>query len=244
MIVPPGFDRAIAREAAFLVQLAYDQFRNPEWNLGTGYQILGALRAAGEGLGFVARNQTTRNVFVVFRGAQELRDWRANLSLPPVVHEWGMVEQGFSGLYQECTVSVIQAVKRAPDAPGVFATGHSLGAALATLAAADLAIHGIAAALYNFASPRVGNTKFAQAFNANALVTARWRIVNTEDIVTTVPLATPVPLGADMLGAIGTVFAPVHQFDYMHVGTPVDFTVNNGSISGNHNLATYIAALE
>jgi len=244
MIFPPEFNQLIAQEAAFLVKIAYDQFRNPAWNLGTGYQELGSLIAQGERFGFVALNLTTQNVFVVFRGTQTGIDWLANLSFPQVAHPWGEVEEGFSGLYQQCSLSVITAVLRVLGKP-VFVTGHSLGGALATLATADLAINGVPAAMYNIASPRVGNGSFAGKFNANSQVVGRWRIVNTEDIVTTVPLATP-----NLAGALPPtsrfallLLLPTHQLDYTHVGTAVSFTVNNGSIIGNHHINTYIAEL-
>src|SRR2546423_4996638 len=112
MTFPSQFNQLIAQEAAFLVKLAYEQFRNAAWNLGTGYQELGSLIAQNERFGFVALNLTTQNVFVVFRGTQTPTDWLANLSFPQVPHAWGMVEKGFSGLYQQCSVSVITAVKR------------------------------------------------------------------------------------------------------------------------------------
>ena len=149
MTFPSEFNQRIAQEAAFLVKLAYEQFRNATWNLGTGYQELGSLIAEQERFGFVALNLTTQDVFVVFRGTQTPMDWMANLSFPQVPHAWGMVEKGFSGLYQQCSQSVLTAVKRVPGTPKVFVTGHSLGGALATLATADLAINGITAAMYN-----------------------------------------------------------------------------------------------
>ena len=244
MTLPFEFNQLIAQETAFLVKLAYEQFRNATWNLGTGYQVLGSLIAQQERFGFVALNLTTQNVFVVFRGTLTPMDWLADLSFPQVPHAWGMVEKGFSGLYQECSVSVITALKRVPGAPKVFVTGHSLGSALATLATADLAINGIAAAMYTIASPRVGNAAFADEFNVNGQVAARWRIVNTEDIVTTVPLATPSV--GDILpptSALARLLLPMRKFDYTHVGTAVNFTVNKGSIIENHDIRTYIAAL-
>lgn len=244
MTFPSDFNQPITREAAFLVKLAYDQFKNATWNLGTGYQELGSLIADGERFGFVARNLTTQNVFVVFRGTETLMDWLANLSFHQVPHAWGMVERGFSDLYRQCSISVIAAVKRVPANSSVFVTGHSLGSALATLATADLAINGIASAMYNFASPRVGNPAFAAQFDSNGQVAARWRIVNTEDIVTTVPLATPNP-GIDLppLSPIALLLRPLEKLNYTHVGTPVNFTVNNGSIIANHGIGTYAAAL-
>jgi triacylglycerol lipase len=244
MTFPAGFDQSIAQEAAFLVKLAYDQFKNATWDLGTGYQELGSLIAQHERFGFVALNLTTQDVFVVFRGTQTPMDWMANVSFPQVPHPWGAVEHGFSGVYQQCSASVIAAVKRAPSTSKVFVTGHSLGGALATLATADLAINGTAAAMYNIASPRVGDAAFTIQFNTSAQVLARWRIANTEDIVTTVPLATP-NLGEIIppTSPLALLLFAMHKLDYTHVGTPVNFTVNNGSIIGNHDITTYIAAL-
>jgi len=75
----------------------------------------------------------------------------------------------------------------------VLFTGHSLGGALATLAAFDLS-HRSAAwrsnkpakiAMYNFGSPRVGNKAFATEFNR--AVPHAWRLVNRNDAVVTVP---------------------------------------------------------
>src|SRR5260370_32831278 len=137
MIFPPEFNQLIAQEDAFLVKIAYDQFRNPAWNLGTGYQELGSLIEQGERFGFVALNLTTQNVFVVFRGTQTSIDWLANLSFPQVAHPWGEVEEGFSGLYQQCSLSVITAVQRVLGKPGFF-IGPSLGRALCTSAYAGM----------------------------------------------------------------------------------------------------------
>lgn len=61
----------------------------------------------------------------------------------------------------------------------VWFTGHSLGAALATLAADR---HPGSHPLYTYGSPRVGNKKFSQAFSANG-----YRFVNNNDGVTVVP---------------------------------------------------------
>jgi hypothetical protein len=62
----------------------------------------------------------------------------------------------------------------------VWFTGHSLGGALATLAADGYAR---GAGLYTFGSPRVGDRTFADHFRVNA-----YRFVNNDDVVTKVPL--------------------------------------------------------
>lgn len=72
----------------------------------------------------------------------------------------------------------------------VAITGHSLGGALATLAAMDIAqqknkLGDIKIKMYNFGSPRVGNQCFSKLFDL--AVPDSWRVVNANDSVTKVP---------------------------------------------------------
>jgi len=80
----------------------------------------------------------------------------------------------------------------------VWFTGHSLGAALATLAAARVlaAADGRLDGLYTFGSPRVGDATFAAAFQAMLARRgfAHYRFVNGDDVVTTVPLLSNPPV--------------------------------------------------
>ena len=255
MFLPPGFDRAIAIEAAALVTQAYDQYEKfrhgASWSLQGNYDTLGILSATPPGLlsrvepfGFVGRNRTSGSVFVTFRGTQSVEDWLANLSFPQVAHPWGHVEQGFKDLYDQCSTATKAAVQQAPAGSSVFVTGHSLGGALATLATADLADSGLSpgVGMYNFASPRVGDRSFADRFNGR--VTSRWRIVNTEDIVTTVPIATPeLASSSSPHNAFWMVLMLAHHLDYEHVGDAVTFTTHKGSITANHQMPTYLSAL-
>ena len=64
----------------------------------------------------------------------------------------------------------------------IYVSGHSLGAALATIAATRFDCEEV----YTFGSPRVGNKKFKISFNQTT--TKHYRFVNNNDIVTTVPL--------------------------------------------------------
>ena len=63
-------------------------------------------------------------------------------------------------------------------------TGHSLGAALATLAWKKYCNTGKVSGLYTFGSPRVGDSDFGNGFQGKT-----YRFVNNEDIVTRVPFA-------------------------------------------------------
>lgn len=257
MFLPPGFDKAIALEAGALVNLAYEQFAHtaaqPAWTLPSAYRVLGLLSAKAEGLlakeevfGFVAQNQKSTDVFVVFRGTKTLEDWLSDFGFPQVSHPWGHVERGFSLIYDQCSASVKNAVKSAGPGVRVFVTGHSLGGGLAVLGAADLV--SFEAQMYSFAGPRVGDLAFASQFAKS--VSVAWRIVNTEDIVTTVPLATPqlmvnsLPLAEGLAaGKFGLLLKSLPALNYSHIGSPVAFTTHTGSIEGNHGMLQYLAAL-
>lgn len=68
----------------------------------------------------------------------------------------------------------------------VYCTGHSLGGALATLCAFDLATElGIEAQMYNFGSPRVMDHAFSKVYNC--MVPLSFRLVFDRDVITAVP---------------------------------------------------------
>ena len=256
---PAGFDKSFASEAAALVTQAYAQYTafksGATWSLQGDYENLAPLSAKPTGafakaepFGFVARNKSSNHVVVVFRGTESPEDWLSNASFKqtaaafPASTSWGNVEDGFWKLYQQCSPSIRNAVKSAGAGVNIFVTGHSLGGALATLAAADLAVAQIPAATYTFASPRVGDPAFAIEFNKS--VPTCWRVVNTEDIVTTVPLATPKISSTSVpLSFWGATLALARNLDFEHVGRPVCFTTHAGSITANHEMAAYINAL-
>jgi triacylglycerol lipase len=95
----------------------------------------------------------------------------------------------------------------------IWFTGHSLGGALATLAADR---YGDAQGVYTFGSPRVGNDRFRDQYGARI-----FRFVNDADIVTNVPV----------IGSRDRVILVV----YAHVGEPRYFD-SQGNVSDNIDL--------
>ena len=68
----------------------------------------------------------------------------------------------------------------------IFVTGHSMGGALAILAAFDLRNrYQVPVTMYNFASPRVGDRGFMHSYNI--LVPDSYRVVIQGDIVPMLP---------------------------------------------------------
>lgn len=79
--------------------------------------------------------------------------------------------------------------------PGVtvYVTGHSMGGALAVLAAYDLAVNfSMKVNMYNFGGPRVGNPSFCRHYNK--CVPSSYRVVMDGDIVPGVPRFVSLPM--------------------------------------------------
>jgi Lipase (class 3) len=116
------------------------------------------------------------------------------------------------------------ALEAAAAPMSIEVTGHSLGAALATLYVAENAAggHVTTPLLCTFASPRVGDSVFAARFDQLGI--ASWRIVNELDIVPKLP-------------AIG----------FTHVATEYSYTSGSSvdwSLACWHELATYLNLLD
>jgi triacylglycerol lipase len=122
---------------------------------------------------------------VAFRGTQpEQRAdvWTDFEFIPTKWPGGGNVHEGFQEGLNVVWDDVTQALTQS-GAAKVWFTGHSLGAALATLAADRF---GQPAGLYTFGSPRLGDGKFTAAFNGRH-ATRSFRYVNNHDVVTHVP---------------------------------------------------------
>ena len=154
---------------------------------------------------YVAHNEDF--VIVAFRGSETqerpgtngrdiryiISDWRVDLSTELVESgRGGLVHEGFKEGLDEVWDSSDPTKENRYLKPyldsisekngrrlPVWFTGHSLGAALATLA---FDRYGNAASLYTFGSPRVGDRAFANRFH-----TKSYRFVNNDDVVTKLP---------------------------------------------------------
>jgi triacylglycerol lipase len=247
------YDRNRAIELGKLVDFAYQQYGNRAnaafaWQ-PPGYQIVQVLTrtqpAPAVPFGYVATQGTAR--YVVIRGTEQPLEWLDDELIKPIGFRsgWGSTTFGFLEIYNQISPQILGAVRqlRAQNAfTEIFVTGHSLGAALAQLAAADILFDTfVIPTLYTFCGPRAGDAAFVSTFQASKIES--WRIFNTEDIVPGLPLATldlnvassgladtPVELAVKML-------VNLVKFAFTHVQTPVAVSFNTGTIAGNHNLA-------
>lgn len=153
---------------------------------------------------FIAGND--KMIIVAFRGTEgKIHDILADAKLKPddgpigKNGSIGKVHRGFHGGLHEVwddtstDMNMLQFIKQIlNNKQSIWFCGHSLGAALATLAAAEYvfeesdtdvdAVKGI----YTIGQPRVGDDEFAEAFDAS-LGEKCFRFVNNNDAVTRIP---------------------------------------------------------
>lgn len=142
---------------------------------------------------------------VAIRGTEGIYEWIHDalfLAVPcPFLSGAGSTEDGFTDMYNSMAIalapgspSVVSALPGLPwrkPVTSLTICGHSLGAALATLLALDVAANTSNAAFknptaYTYASPRTGDSRFADMYNH--VVPQTFRIANRVDLVPKLPL--------------------------------------------------------
>jgi hypothetical protein len=183
---------------------------------------------------------STNNNVIALRGTRTDFEWTVDASIPQVPLPYGWYEHGkfelarvhlgFLVLFALLADQVLAAAKnfKNPSLP-CLVTGHSLGAALAVLAAptVNLMTPNTDVRMYNFAGPRVGNPAFADAYGM--FVQQSYRVVNLTDVVPFLPPTT------------------IFGWDYAHVGEEWSFLNQSGNVTYNHGLITannYTAAVK
>ena len=130
-------------------------------------------------------------IAAVFRGTDEPADWLDNLNVVPEPGPFGKVHKGFHGALMDVWPTMRQTIRaiRKDDSARrpLWLTGHSLGGAMATIAASllvddDEPFFGV----YTFGSPRCGDREFARVYKVEAGART-FRFQNNNDIVSRIP---------------------------------------------------------
>jgi hypothetical protein len=153
-------------------------------------------------IGLVLQAAGTGDVVIAIRGTEGILEWIHDaefLTVPcPFLAGAGETEDGFTAMYESLQTgtsasspSVVSALATLPFAQPVSSMticGHSLGGALATLLALDVAANTVfkKPTVFTYASPRTGNPSFADTYNQ--VVPNTVRIANRIDLVPKLPL--------------------------------------------------------
>lgn len=192
-------------------------------------------------MGYALRSKTDGHGVIVLRGTVSVNEWLNNMNyrlvpFHPTNPDYGMVHNGFRDVYKG-----IRGHFRAllaefdPDKPMYF-VGHSLGSALAHLAALDLSIiHPKIAehlCVYAYAPPRTGDATFAHMYDAR--VRTSYRVANVCDVVPYVPFE---KLG-EFLKREDFAYADTKgELAYVHqAGNPISNHISSYHIATRHQI--------
>lgn len=194
--------------AAWLCSVSYcksapdmqSALRTRGWTL-----LLPIAEACTDTHGYLAQDQAG-NKALVFRGTQSWTNLQTDLNAVPEKANGMTVHEGFWKAYSSVAALIktalqqhpVSMVKEAPipasamrgGATSLLITGHSLGAALATIAAVDLSMNVFAQnlGLITFGGPRVGFSDFTNEFETR--MERRYiRTVYLSDFITQVPVS-------------------------------------------------------
>ncbi|EJC98555.1 alpha/beta-hydrolase [Fomitiporia mediterranea MF3/22] len=149
--------------------------------------------------GFIARDDTNKQIIVSFRGSQQLQDFvtDADIVLTPFTSPGvqdtnnARAHSGFLSAFNSVAPTVISTVSQQLSAnPGfsLISTGHSLGASLASLGGVSLASNfpGTPLQVFTLGQPRTGDPAYAQLVENLVGGDNTFRAVHTTDGVPTI----------------------------------------------------------
>ncbi|PNY29950.1 Lipase [Tolypocladium capitatum] len=168
--------------------------------------------------GYVAVDNVRKEIVLGIRGSHNVRNFITDVAF--AFQSCDLVDQckvhaGFADSFKEIETAALNALKTARSANPNFklvVTGHSLGGAVATLAAVNFRRAGLPFDAFTFGSPRVGNDHFANFVSSQPGVMVRV----THD-VDPVPRLPPILVG------------------YRHV-SPEFFLANGSATQDNYSI--------
>lgn len=144
--------------------------------------------------GYIAADHTNKLIIVSFRGSKTPDNWITNFEIGMTktdICDSCSAHHGFWQSWVDARDRVLPAVAQATAANPSYqlrVTGHSLGGAIATLAAASMRNTGKTVALYTYGSPRIGGSKISDYISKQS--GGNYRVTHRNDPVPKLPLLT------------------------------------------------------
>lgn len=196
------FDIAYATRMTHLASAAYCESEVNTWSCGfhcdsvSGLSMIQYVYYKPANLaGFVAWDSEQDAIVVSFRGTQgtSIRNWLKNLDAfttkPYSQYPKAKVHGGFHQAWVDLRPDIMAAVAKVQAEHStniVLVTGHSLGAAIASVAAFDMKLnYGLSPSLIDLGRPRVGNYEFAEALSVE--ISSVFRMTHHDDLVPHAP---------------------------------------------------------
>lgn len=187
LLGPSGASMMNMAVAAPMARDAFDLMAGTRLTGRTGYGPI----AASSGFAMYADGKGTRSgeLLVAVRGTASLPDAMTDgfLSVQPGATGSG-VHAGFGDTYASIAPELEARLRSSTRPTCVHVVGHSLGGAVATIAASRISQLGHSVKLYTFGSPRVGLGLFTSAATRRIGAANIYRVHHTSDPVTMVPV--------------------------------------------------------
>ncbi|KAF1831946.1 alpha/beta-hydrolase [Decorospora gaudefroyi] len=177
--------------------------------------------------GFVALDHSNKLIVLSLRGSRSIRNWLTNVQFPVTptsICPTCSASFGFWTSWLEAQTNVLTTLEQAHrDFPTytLIATGHSLGGALASLAAGVLRARGTSIDLYTYGAPKIGLAGISRFISASGKGHT-FRVTHRNDPVPKLP---PALLG------------------YRHLSPEYYVTSGNGEAVGQGDVDVYMGSL-
>lgn len=234
-----GFEQWAIFLAAICGQ-TYAQFLNIDGSfvIPANYTLKHIIRAKSVGhiwerFGFVI--ESPKEVIIAFRGTSSTTNWISDIIASQktfqYTKEYCLTHRGFTDIYSSARDEIYSVLSKMEQDKTLYITGHSLGGALATLCAVDLAANTDFSPpyLFTYGSPRVGDPAFANV--CSTYVPNSYRIANPFDVVTYTP------------PSIYKLPKRDKKYYYTHVQSLSKQTFQNGAVGLNHIIGSYFTVL-
>ncbi|MPZ21124.1 MAG: hypothetical protein GEV06_24980 [Luteitalea sp.] len=222
--LPAGYQEVAQVEANVMALAEMAAGEGAVAQAGIEAQVMMREMVNPEKFGLIVSEVATGSLLVVIRGTLVIDEWLKNFKAIPnpydFVPDFGLVHLGFEAVYGSVRNSIFNTLSAQPPTSRVTLVGHSLGGAMATLAAPDIMIN-LARQLvdvFTVGGPRVGKPNFRGSFNR--IIRDCFRVTNQLDIVPHLP-------------TIATL--------WRHVGEEIEV---DGDLDSAHSLHAYRAGLQ
>lgn len=227
--LPPGFLQIASFKAPEIdIKAKWPLYSKLDWQDVISIREVIAIEKPFKDVYFGYAATSSKYNVIALRGTKSNFEWIMDAAIPqvPVPLFWysnegfkqAKVHLGFLIFYVFLVEQIIEACNQFNNELPCLVTGHSLGAALATLVAPTIKIltGNSNVQMYNYASPRVGNPAFVDAYNF--LISESYRVINLSDLVPMIPPSKKFP------------------WAYAHVKAEWSFLNQTGNVAGNHAL--------
>ena len=160
----------------------------------SGFSAKSGIFEFKQNAGFAAmamgKEQYENHAILVCRGTDGFKDWLSDFNIGAQLSQSGhVVHAGFNRVYNQFRGDMLRFIDTHQPST-IHCIGHSLGGALANLAADSILDHNKKTILYTFGAPRVGINSFANKLSVHPRLGVKniFRVYHSSDPVSMIPL--------------------------------------------------------